>query len=133
VEYVEEEKTDIDITKAEFLLSVGRGIGNKDEIPAYEELAALLKAVISGSRPVIDKLWLPKARQVGTSGKTVKPKVYLAMGISGAFQHIAGMKDADCIIAINKDAEAPIFQYAHYGIVADMHKVRDALKGVLKG
>jgi electron transfer flavoprotein alpha subunit len=133
VEYVEEEKTDIDITKAEFLLSVGRGIGNKDEIPAYEELAALLKAVISGSRPVIDKVWLPKARQVGTSGKTVKPKVYLAMGISGAFQHIAGMKDADCIIAVNKDAEAPIFQYAHYGIVADMHKVRDALKGIIKG
>lgn len=133
VEYVEEEKTDIDITKADFLLSVGRGLGNKDEIPSYEELAGLLKAVISGSRPVIDKMWLPKARQVGTSGKTVKPKVYLAMGISGAFQHIAGMKDADCIIAVNKDAEAPIFQYAHYGIVGDMHKVRDALKGVLKG
>jgi electron transfer flavoprotein alpha subunit len=133
VEYVEEEKTDVDITKAEFLLSVGRGVGNKDEIPDYEELAGLLKAVISGSRPVIDKMWLPKARQVGTSGKTVKPKVYLAMGISGAFQHIAGMKDADCIIAVNKDAEAPIFQYAHYGIIADMHKVRDKLKDILKG
>lgn len=133
VEYVEEEKTDIDITKAEFLLSVGRGIGNKDEIPDYEALAGLLKAVLSGSRPVIDKLWLPKARQVGTSGKTVKPKVYLAMGISGAFQHIAGMKDSDCIIAVNKDAEAPIFQYAHYGIVADIHKVRDKLKNILAG
>jgi len=133
IEYVEEEKTDVDITKAEFLLSVGRGIGNKDEIPNYEELAGLLKAVISGSRPVIDKMWLPKARQVGTSGKTVKPKVYLAMGISGAFQHIAGMKDADCIIAVNKDPEAPIFQYAHYGIIADMHKVRDKLKDILKG
>jgi electron transfer flavoprotein alpha subunit len=133
MEYVEEEKTDVDITKAEFLLSVGRGVGNKDEIPDYEELAGLLKAVISGSRPVIDKLWLPKARQVGTSGKTVKPKVYLAMGISGAFQHIAGMKDSDCIIAVNKDPEAPIFQYAHYGIVADIHKVRDKLKDVLKG
>jgi len=133
VEYVEEEKTDVDITKAEFLLSLGRGIGNKDEIPDYEELAGLLRAVISGSRPVIDKLWLPKARQVGTSGKTVKPKVYLAMGISGAFQHIAGMKDSSCIIAVNKDPEAPIFQYAHYGIIADIHKVRDALKGILKG
>lgn len=133
VEYVEEEKTDIDITKAEFLLSVGRGIGNKDEIPDYEALAGLLKAALSGSRPVIDKLWLPKARQVGTSGKTVKPKVYLAMGISGAFQHIAGMKDSDCIIAVNKDAEAPIFQYAHYGIVADIHKVRDKLKNILTG
>ena len=125
IEYVEEEKTDIDITKADFLLSVGRGIGSKDEIPNYEDLANLLKAVISGSRPVIDKQWLPKPRQVGTSGKTVKPKVYLAMGISGAFQHIAGMKDSDCIIAVNKDPEAPIFQYAHFGIVADVHKVRD--------
>jgi electron transfer flavoprotein alpha subunit len=133
VEYVEEEKTDIDITKADFLLSVGRGIGSKDEIPNYEELAGVLKAVISGSRPVIDKMWLPKARQVGTSGKTVKPKVYLAMGISGAFQHIAGMKDSDCIIAVNKDAEAPIFQYAHYGIVADIHKIRDTLKEIAKG
>jgi electron transfer flavoprotein alpha subunit len=133
VEYVEEEKTDIDITKADFLLSVGRGVGNKDEIPSYEELAGLLKAVLSGSRPVIDKMWLPKPRQVGTSGKTVKPKVYLAMGISGAFQHIAGMKDSDCIIAVNKDAEAPIFQYAHYGIIADIHKVRDTIKSQIMG
>jgi len=133
VEYVEEEKTDIDITKADFLLSIGRGIGSQDEIPNYEELANLLKAVISGSRPVIDKQWLPKPRQVGTSGKTVKPKVYFAMGISGAFQHIAGMKDSDCIIAVNKDPEAPIFQYAHFGIVADIHKVRDKLKAVIKG
>jgi electron transfer flavoprotein alpha subunit len=133
IEYVEEEKTDIDITKADFLLSVGRGIGSLDEIPNYEDLANLLKAVISGSRPVIDKQWLPKPRQVGTSGKTVKPKVYLAMGISGAFQHIAGMKDSDCIIAVNKDPEAPIFQYAHFGIVADIHKVRDKLKAIVKG
>jgi electron transfer flavoprotein alpha subunit len=133
MEYVEEEKGEIDITKAEFLLSVGRGIGNKDEIPDFEELAGLLKAVLSGSRPVIDKTWLPKARQVGTSGKTVKPKVYLAMGISGAFQHIAGMKDSDCIIAVNKDPEAPIFQYAHFGVIADAMKVRDKLKDVVKG
>jgi electron transfer flavoprotein alpha subunit len=132
VEYVEEEKGAIDITKADFLLSVGRGIGNKDEIPDYETLAAQLKAVLSGSRPVIDKLWLPKPRQVGTSGKTVKPKVYLAMAISGAFQHIAGMKDSDCIIAVNKDPEAPIFQYAHFGIVGDANKVRDKLKDIAK-
>jgi electron transfer flavoprotein alpha subunit len=133
VEYVEEETTEIDITKAEFLLSVGRGIGNKDEITGYEDLAGDLKAVLSGSRPVIDKMWLPKPRQVGTSGKTVKPKVYLAMGISGAFQHIAGMKDSDCIIAVNKDPQAPIFQYAHYGIVGDANKFRDKLKEVIKG
>jgi electron transfer flavoprotein alpha subunit len=133
IEYVEEEKTDVDITKAEFLLSIGRGVGNKDEIADYEELANLMKASLAGSRPVIDKMWLPKARQVGTSGKTVKPKMYFAMGISGAFQHIAGMKDADCIIAVNKDPEAPIFQYAHYGIIGDMHKVRDKLREILKG
>ncbi len=133
VEYVEEEKGEIDITKAEFLLSVGRGIGNKDEIPDYEELAGLLKATLSGSRPVIDKMWLPKPRQVGTSGKTVKPKVYLAMAISGAFQHIAGMKDSETIIAINKDPEAPIFQYAHFGYVGDANKFRDKMKDIVKG
>lgn len=133
VEYVEEEKGEIDITKAEFLLSVGRGVGNQDEIPDYLALADALRAVLSGSRPVIDKTWLPKARQVGTSGKTVKPKVYLALGISGAFQHIAGMKDSECIIAVNKDPDAPIFQYAHFGVVADMHKVRDKLKEIAKG
>jgi electron transfer flavoprotein alpha subunit len=133
VEYVEEEKGEIDITKADFLLSVGRGIGSKDEIPSYEELAGLMKATLSGSRPVIDKQWLPKPRQVGTSGKTVKPKVYLAMAISGAFQHIAGMKDSECIIAVNKNAEAPIFQHAHYGIVTDANKLRDRLKEILKG
>ncbi|MCX5810990.1 MAG: electron transfer flavoprotein subunit alpha/FixB family protein [Proteobacteria bacterium] len=133
IEYVEEEKGEIDITKAEFLLSVGRGIGNKDEIDDYQELAGLLRATLSGSRPVIDKMWLPKAQQVGTSGKTVKPKVYLAMGISGAFQHIAGMKDSDCIIAVNKDPEAPIFQYAHYGVIGDANKLRDKLKDIVKG
>ena len=133
VEYVEEEAGKVDITKADFLLSLGRGIGNKDEVPAYEELAGILNAVLAGSRPVIDKLWLPKVRQVGTSGKTVKPKVYLAMAISGAFQHIAGMNDSDCIIAVNKDPEAPIFQYAHIGIVGDANKVRDKLKAILKG
>ncbi|MCX7857121.1 MAG: electron transfer flavoprotein subunit alpha/FixB family protein [Deltaproteobacteria bacterium] len=131
--YVEEEKQEIDITKANFLISIGRGVGKKEEIAGYEELATLLKATLSASRPVIDKQWLPKERQVGTSGKTVKPKVYLAMGISGAFQHIAGMKDSECIIAVNKDPEAPIFQYAHYGIIGDMHKVRDKLKELLKG
>jgi electron transfer flavoprotein alpha subunit len=133
IEYVEEEKGEIDITKADFLLSVGRGIGSKDEIEDYEALAGLLNAVLSGSRPVIDKQWLPKPRQVGTSGKTVKPKVYLAMAISGAFQHIAGMKDSECIIAVNKNAEAPIFQHAHYGIICDANKLRDKLKEMLKG
>jgi electron transfer flavoprotein alpha subunit len=133
IEYVEEEKGEIDITKSDFLLSVGRGIGSKDEIAGYEELAGLLRAVLSGSRPVIDKQWLPKARQVGVSGKTVKPKVYLAMAISGAFQHIAGMRESGCIVAVNKNAEAPIFHHAHYGIVTDANKLRDKLKQMLKG
>jgi electron transfer flavoprotein alpha subunit len=133
VEYVEEEKSEIDVTKADFLLSIGRGVGSKDEVPKFQDLAKGIGATLSCSRPVVDKLWLPKPHQVGTSGKTVKPKVYLAMGISGAFQHVAGMKDADCIIAVNKDPEAPIFQYAHYGIVADMHKVADKLSELVKG
>jgi electron transfer flavoprotein alpha subunit len=133
VEYVEEEKSEIDVTKADFLLSIGRGVGSKDDVPKFEELAKGLGATLSCSRPVVDKLWLPKPHQVGTSGKTVKPRVYLALGISGAFQHVAGMKDSDCIIAVNKDAGAPIFQYAHYGIVADMHKVADKLGELVKG
>ena len=82
---------------------------------------------------MVDAKWMEKSRQVGSSGKTVKPKVYLAMAISGAFQHVAGMKDSDCIIAVNKDPEAPIFQYAHIGIVGDANKVRDKLKAMLKG
>ncbi|MGD0040666.1 MAG: electron transfer flavoprotein subunit alpha/FixB family protein [Isosphaeraceae bacterium] len=130
--YVEEEKGEIDITKADFLLSVGRGIGSKDEIPAYEALAELLKAVISGSRPVIDKQWLPKARQVGTSGKTVKPTVYVACGISGAMQHTVGMRGAQKIVAINKDPQAPIFKLADLGIVGDaltvLRQLRDELR-----
>jgi electron transfer flavoprotein alpha subunit len=133
MEYVEEEKSEIDVTKADFLLSIGRGVGSKDEVPKLQELARGMGATLSCSRPVVDKLWLPKPHQVGTSGKTVKPKVYLAMGISGAFQHVAGMKDSDCIIAVNKDPEAPIFQYAHYGIVADMHKVVAKLSELVKG
>lgn len=133
MEYVEEEKSEIDVTKADFLLSIGRGVGSKDEVPKLQDLARGMGATLSCSRPVVDKLWLPKPHQVGTSGKTVKPKVYLAMGISGAFQHVAGMKDSDCIIAVNKDPEAPIFQYAHYGIVADMHKVVAKLSELVKG
>lgn len=132
IEFISEEEKDIDISKATFLLSIGRGVGSKEEIPKYERLSEKLKAVLSASRPVIDKMWLPKSRQVGISGKTVKPKVYLAMGISGSFQHIQGMKDAECIIAINKDPQAPIFQYAHFGIVEDMHKIRDKLLQILE-
>ena len=102
------------------LVSVGRGIGEKDNISIVEELAEALGAVVSCSRPVVDAKWLPKSRQVGSSGQTVRPKVYLACGISGSFQHLAGLKGNPFIVAINKNPKAPIFQVAEVGIVADM-------------
>lgn len=123
LEYVEAVVGDVDITQADILVAVGRGIGDPENLPMVEELASLLGGVVACSRPVSDKNWLPKERQVGTSGKTVKPKIYIALGISGAFQHIAGMKNATTIIAVNKDAKAPIFNVAHYGIVDDLMKV----------
>lgn len=123
----EVEAGDVDITKAEFLLSVGRGIDDKDALPQFEELAEKMGATLSASRPLVDAGWMPNARQVGQSGKTVKPKVYLALGISGAVQHLAGMQNADTIIAVNTDPEAPIFRVAHYGAVADLFDVADEL------
>ena len=132
IEYLETAVGDVDITQADILVSVGRGIKEKDNIPMMEEFAKLLGATLSCSRPVVDKNWLPKNRQVGTSGKTVKPKVYIAVGISGSFQHIAGMKDSGSIIAINKDPKAPIFNVANYGIVGDLFKVIPSLAEKLK-
>jgi electron transfer flavoprotein alpha subunit len=124
---------DVDITKAEFLLSVGRGIEDKDALPQFEELAETMGATLSVSRPLVDAGWAPNARQVGQSGKTVKPKVYLALGISGAVQHLAGMQNADTIIAVNTDPEAPIFRVAHYGAVADLFDVADELADQFAG
>jgi electron transfer flavoprotein alpha subunit len=121
--YLEAAVGGVDITQADVIVSVGRGIGGPENLSGAEELASLLGGVVACSRPVADKQWLPKERQVGTSGKTVKPKFYIALGISGAFQHIAGMQNAATIIAINKDAKAPIFNVAHYGIVGDLLKV----------
>ena len=117
----------VDITAAEKLVGVGRGIKDVANIQIVEQLAKTMGAVVSCSRPIVDKGWLPTDRQVGTSGKTVKPKLYLAVGISGAFQHILGMKSSDLIIAINKDPKAPIFSFADYGIVDDLFKVVPAL------
>ena len=97
-----------------------------------KEFADAVGGVLACTRPVVDKKWLPKDRQVGTSGKTVKPKVYIALGISGAFQHTAGLKGAGTVIAINKDPKAPIFNVAHYGIVADMFKILPVLKEKVK-
>lgn len=114
------ESGDVDITKQLLLVSIGRGIQEQDNVKLAEELADAMGAVVSCSRPVVDAKWLDKSRQVGTSGKTVKPKVYLACGISGAFQHLAGLKGNPFIIAINKNPKAPIFQVADVGIVADL-------------
>jgi electron transfer flavoprotein alpha subunit len=119
---------DVDITKADFLLSIGRGIADRDNIPRFEELAERLGATLSVSRPIVDAGWMPSARQVGQSGKTVKPRLYLAFGISGAVQHLAGMRTAETIIAVNTDPEAPIFGVAHYGAVADMFELADVLE-----
>ena len=120
IEVVQAETGDVDITKEEVLVSVGRGIGDKENIPLAEELAQAMGAVVSCSRPVVDAKWLDKGRQVGTSGKTVKPKVYLALGISGSFQHLGGLKGNPFIVAVNKNAKAPIFQVASVGVVADL-------------
>jgi electron transfer flavoprotein alpha subunit len=128
VEFREAAVGDVDITKAEFLLSIGRGIEDRDNIPQFEELAEKLGATLSVSRPLVDAGWMSNARQVGQSGKTVKPKVYLALGISGAVQHLAGMQKADTIIAVNSDPEAPIFSVAHFGVVGDLFEVAEALE-----
>jgi electron transfer flavoprotein alpha subunit len=133
LQYVEAAAGEVDITQADILVSVGRGIKDPENLPLVRELAGSLGATLSCSRPVVDKKWLPKACQVGTSGKTVKPKVYLALGISGAFQHMAGMKGAGTIIAVNKDPKAPIFSFAHYGIVGDLFKIIPVLKEKVKG
>ena len=123
VEWIQEAAGEVDITQADVLVSVGRGIGDPEDLDVARELAEALGATLSCSRPVVDLGWLPKERQVGISGKTVKPKVYIALGISGAFQHVTAMKDAGLILAVNKDPKAPIFRVAHYGIVGDLFKV----------
>jgi len=129
VEYVQPPAGEVDITAADVLVAVGRGIKDADNMPIVEKLAEALGGVLACSRPIVDKGLLPSDRQVGTSGKTVKPKLYVAAGISGAFQHVSGMKNSDLIIAINKDAKAPIFRVADYGVVDDLFKVVPVLTG----
>jgi electron transfer flavoprotein alpha subunit len=119
---------DVDITTADLLLSVGRGVGDKENLAQFEGLAEKMGATLSVSRPLVDQGWMPSSRQVGQSGKTVKPKVYLALGISGAVQHLAGMKTSGTIIAVNTDPEAAIFNVAHYGAVADLFEVAEELE-----
>ncbi len=116
----QEAKASVDLTKSEIIVAVGRGIKSLENIAVAEELAEVLGADVAASRPICDSEWLPIDRQIGSSGQTVAPKVYIALGISGAIQHIVGMKNADMIVAINKDSEAPIFDIADYGIVGDL-------------
>jgi len=128
IEYVLPPPGGVDITAADVLVGIGRGIKDEKNLPMMEELAKALGGVLACSRPIVDKGWLPSDRQVGTSGKTVKPKLYIAVGISGAFQHVLGMKNSDLIIAINKDPNAPIFSFADYGVVDDLFKIVPPLK-----
>ncbi len=130
--FIEPESTDVDITKQNVLVAVGRGIQTEDNLPMAQELADLLKGAVCASRPVIDQGWLPLTRQVGKSGMSVKPKLYLAAGISGAPEHVEGMKNADLTIAINTDPNAPIFEVARYGVCGDALEIMPALVESIK-
>jgi electron transfer flavoprotein alpha subunit len=132
LELVEAEVGEVDITKSDVLVSVGRGIEDEENIEIAEELAAAMGAVVSCSRPIVDAKWLEKSRQVGTSGQTVKPKVYMACGISGSFQHLGGIKGSPFIVAINKNPKAPIFQVADVGIEADILEFLPELTEAIK-
>ena len=132
LEVVEAEVGDVDITKSDVLVSIGRGIEDEENIEIAQELADAMGAVVSCSRPIVDAKWLEKSRQVGTSGQTVKPKVYMACGISGSFQHLGGIKGSPFIVAINKNVKAPIFQVADVGIEADILEFLPELTEAIK-
>jgi len=127
------EVADIDLSSADVIVSAGRGIQKKENLALVEGFAKAIGGVVGASRPLTDMEWLPKTRQVGQSGKTVRPKLYVACGISGAMQHIAGMKDAALIVAINTDPTAPIFEVAHIGFVANVLELLPAAIKELKG
>ena len=131
-QYIDPEPGDVDVTQQDVLISVGRGIQTRDNIALAEELAEALGGAVSASRPVIDQGWLPLTRQVGKSGASVKPKLYLAAGISGATEHVEGMKGASLIIAVNTDPQAPIFSVAHYGVAGDALEFLPALTAAVK-
>ena len=128
-----EAKQAVDLTQAERIVAVGRGIKGQEHLPLAQDLAKALDAELAASRPICDSGWLPMDRQIGSSGQTVAPKLYLAVGISGAIQHLVGMKGARTIVAINKDADAPIFEVADYGIVGDLFEVVPAIAAALEG
>ncbi|MGE3841273.1 MAG: electron transfer flavoprotein subunit alpha/FixB family protein, partial [Vicinamibacterales bacterium] len=128
-----EAKQAVDLTQAERIVSVGRGIKGPEHLELAKRLADAMQAELAASRPICDAGWLPMERQVGSSGQTVAPKLYLALGISGAIQHVVGMKGARTIVAINKDAEAPLFEIADYGIAGDLFEIVPALIDALGG
>jgi len=122
----------VDLGSAQLIVGVGRGIKGAENLPVVEELAAALGAELAASRPICDNGWLPMERQVGSSGQTVSPKLYVAVGISGAIQHLVGMKGSQCVVAINKDPDAPIFEVSDYGIVGDLFEVVPAITEAVK-
>ena len=128
----QEARQAVDLGQAERIVAVGRGIKAQDQIAVAERLAAAMGAEMAASRPICDNGWLPMDRQVGSSGQTVAPKLYVALGISGAIQHLVGMKGSRTIVAINKDADAPIFEVADYGIVGDLFEIVPALTAELE-
>ena len=132
LELFREAKQAVDLTQAPILVAVGRGIKAPENIPMAEKLAKLMGGELAASRPICDEGWLPMDRQIGSSGQTVAPKLYLALGISGAIQHVVGMKGSRTIAAINKDANAPIFEVADYGIVGDIFELIPALTEILE-
>jgi electron transfer flavoprotein alpha subunit len=132
LELFKEAKSAVDLTQAPLIVAIGRGIKSPENIPQAEALAKAMGAEIAASRPICDEGWLPMERQIGSSGQTVAPKLYLALGISGAIQHVVGMKGARTIVAINKDSNAPIFEIADYGVVGDIFEIMPALTEALE-
>jgi electron transfer flavoprotein alpha subunit len=128
LEFLDREEEDVDITNADFILAIGRGVSGQQEVAVFEELATAMGATLACSRPLVDAGLLHTSRQIGTSGGTVRTRAYLGFGISGAIQHVAGMKDSELIIAVNRDPSAPIFSVSHYGVIADMFEIAKELR-----